>query len=295
MDYPILRSLPGEPDAAGTSLGLAHLFVSEFQVEDCRVDVEPLAAHNICVQLGRVADADRVIGERIDTGPIEPGEISITAAGQHVQWRARGPVDFLMIRIDASFVCRVADELGMAPESGLEVFNAFRACDAFLRGICCSLHREARAGGVHGRLYAESTAQILAVHLLRNYSNARPEPTPTTDRSRFEDRLFEVLDYVNGNLAEEISLDDMAERSGMSAYHFARRFKAAMGRSPYRYVLERRIDLARSLLLESDHPLGEIALATGFSSQSHFTTTFRRMTGRTPGQFRISGVHKRAE
>lgn len=73
---------------------------------------------------------------------------------------------------------------------------------------------------------------------------------------------------------------------GLPLDAFARRFKATTGQTPYGYVLERRLIRAESLLADSDRPLGDIALAVGFSSQSHFTATFRRMRVITPRAWR---------
>ncbi len=81
----------------------------------------------------------------------------------------------------------------------------------------------------------------------------------------------------------------MAALVDLSPFHFARLFKATRGVTPYRFVLERRIAAARRLL-GSDAGLAEIAYATGFASQSHFTTIFRREIGVTPGAARRTGL-----
>ena len=67
---------------------------------------------------------------------------------------------------------------------------------------------------------------------------------------------------------------------------FTRWFSAEFGVSPHRYVMQARIERAKSLLANTTRPLSEVALDCGFSSQSHLSTVFRRFTGRTPGRFR---------
>ena len=64
-------------------------------------------------------------------------------------------------------------------------------------------------------------------------------------------------------------------------------FKRTMGAAPHRYVLERRMDRAKEMLRSSGASLVDISLSLGFCSQSHFTNTFRRMVGATPGEFRM--------
>jgi AraC-like DNA-binding protein len=68
--------------------------------------------------------------------------------------------------------------------------------------------------------------------------------------------------------------------------HFAKQFKAAMGLRPHEYVLGKRIELAKSLMLNPDVPLVDVAMSSGFQSQSHFTTVFRRLVGETPHRWR---------
>jgi AraC-like DNA-binding protein len=72
----------------------------------------------------------------------------------------------------------------------------------------------------------------------------------------------------------------------MSPYHFARLFKRSTGVPPHRFVVRRRIDEARALLSAGTVPIAEIARLVGFRTTSHFATTFRRITGMTPGRYR---------
>jgi AraC family transcriptional regulator len=72
----------------------------------------------------------------------------------------------------------------------------------------------------------------------------------------------------------------------MSSSRFARAFKRAIGVSPHRYLMTRRIEIAKHLLQRTRFPLAGIALESGFSSQAHFTDRFRELTSQTPLQFR---------
>lgn len=74
----------------------------------------------------------------------------------------------------------------------------------------------------------------------------------------------------------------------LSEYHFARMFSTSFGLPPHRYVLQRRLLRARDLLLHSALPLGEIALACGFASASHFSNRFRQAFGAPPGLLRAA-------
>jgi AraC-like DNA-binding protein len=99
-------------------------------------------------------------------------------------------------------------------------------------------------------------------------------------------RLFRVLDYIDCHLEGDLTLDSMASIACLSRFHFARAFRQAVGQSPRRYVIARRLERAKVLLIEDDAPLVEIALALRFSSQANFTRAFRQSTGLAPGQYR---------
>jgi AraC-like DNA-binding protein len=97
-----------------------------------------------------------------------------------------------------------------------------------------------------------------------------------------------VREHVEVHLSESMDLAELAGVAGLSVYHFARAFKQSTGVAPHHYLVQRRIERAREMLARSELPLSEIALAAGFSDQSHLARLFRQMLGITPGQFRWS-------
>jgi AraC family transcriptional regulator len=99
-------------------------------------------------------------------------------------------------------------------------------------------------------------------------------------------RLGRVERYVREHLHRNITLPELALAAGLSRMHFAKQFKAAMGLRPHEYVLGKRIELAKSLMLNPNVPLVDVAMSSGFQSQSHFTTVFRRLVGETPHRWR---------
>jgi len=97
-----------------------------------------------------------------------------------------------------------------------------------------------------------------------------------------------VCDYIEGHLDEKIRLDGLAALAGLSTDHFARSFHQSVGVPPHTYLLRRRLEQVEQMLRETDAPLSEIALATGFSDQSHLARHFRRWAGMSPRQVRWS-------
>jgi AraC-like DNA-binding protein len=98
--------------------------------------------------------------------------------------------------------------------------------------------------------------------------------------------VLTVREHVRARLAEPLRLDDLAERVGMSKYHFLRVFRQATGITPIAYVRAMRVDAARALLTVSSLPLREIAAQVGFTDESALSRTFRQVTGQSPGSVR---------
>jgi AraC family transcriptional regulator len=97
-----------------------------------------------------------------------------------------------------------------------------------------------------------------------------------------------MTDFIDQNLSESITLEDLAALAGLSSYHFSRKFKADLGIAPHAYVLSRRINRAKCLLNSSRLPLKLVAAECGFTDQSHLSRVFRRFLGVTPNNFRNS-------
>jgi AraC-like DNA-binding protein len=137
--------------------------------------------------------------------------------------------------------------------------------------------QQARSDALHTRPRLESLATL------------RREAPPATARGGLPpSAMRRVREHVEVHLSESMDLAELAGVAGLSVYHFARAFKQSIGVTPHYYLVHRRIERAREMLARSELPLSEIALAAGFSDQSHLARHFRRMLGMTPGQFRWS-------
>jgi len=92
-----------------------------------------------------------------------------------------------------------------------------------------------------------------------------------------------VRAYVHDHLSKEITLEALAALVHLSPYHFARKFKEATGLPPYQYVLQCRVEQAKTLLVAGKHSISEVAQAVGFAGQSHLTRHIKNAFGVTPG------------
>ena len=170
--------------------------------------------------------------------------------------------------------------------SALRYERAFE--DPLLFEIAHAIASELQVQTSAGSLLVEALAGSLTARLVQKHLRApsnRFLARPTRE-GLDQRRLFRVLDYVEANLEGDLTLDRMASIACLSRSHFARAFKQAVGQSPHRYVSAKRLDRAKTLLIQRDRPLVEIALALGFSCQANFTRAFKQATGQAPGQFR---------
>jgi AraC family transcriptional regulator len=211
--------------------------------------------------------------------------VCIIPAGQPFAVAWNEEVEGVSISLSPSlFACAAS---GDDTRAQVELIETYKAEDQLIRQIGFALLAESKKNEPTGRLYAESLAQTLALHLVRQYSVSRRAPEEFRGGLSAYN-LRRVKEFINEHLGQDLSLADIAAAVGLSQFHFARAFKCATNLTPHRYLTGRRIELAQRLLSESELPLIEVSSLTGFKSQSHFTTSFRRFTNMTPKAWRQS-------
>jgi AraC family transcriptional regulator len=106
-------------------------------------------------------------------------------------------------------------------------------------------------------------------------------------------KLQIVLRYIDEKLEERVDVRELASQVHMSPFHFARRFKRAVGLPPHAYITELRMVRARNLLSGTELPLVEVATRVGYRTQAHFTGVFRKHVGTTPRAYRVNSKQVR--
>ncbi|MBE6904194.1 MAG: AraC family transcriptional regulator [Ruminococcaceae bacterium] len=106
--------------------------------------------------------------------------------------------------------------------------------------------------------------------------------------SKSNDTLETAINYINNNYKNEISIEKLADLCGISKYHFIRQFKKMYGTTPHKYIIIKRVDSAKRLLLNSNMSVGEIAEKAGFCDSKNFILHFKAVTNVTPHKYKES-------
>jgi AraC family transcriptional regulator len=137
------------------------------------------------------------------------------------------------------------------------------------------------------RMYAEALGVVLVHEIMRlSGSIARAQTPSRGGLAGWQQKR--VASYIEEHLTGDVSLVVLADLARLSVYHFMRSFKRSFGEPPYRYFTARRMERAKSLLSAPNASITQIALELGFSTTSSFSTTFHRVTGQSPTDYRRS-------
>jgi AraC family transcriptional regulator len=291
-EYPIrpwdwLKVIPFRAVAASDRLGWVGLEAARYRASPAWEYSAPALTHHRLVLVTRPPEGLELrFGGVTRHVPPPAGAIILVPAGTPGRVRWSGGFDWLHIYLEPGLVARVAAEacdldparLTVPPLDALDLPH-FRAA---MSAVDCEL----TTGGAGGPLAAESLANVLAVHLIRHLVAPR-RVARGRDGTLPRVRLRAVVEYIEGHLDVRPTLEQLAVVARLSAYHFARQFKAATGLPPHQYVILRRVERAKQLLQAgTDLSLAEVALRAGFSDQSQFSHHFKRLVGVTPGRFR---------
>jgi AraC family transcriptional regulator len=187
-------------------------------------------------------------------------------------------VEFSVIAICPTLLMRATQEL-MPRE--IELIPQCSIDDPVIQQLALALKLEIQTGCLSGRLYGELLGTALAARLAANYAVSKPS-LGFKANGLPQSQLERVIDYVKANLSQDLSILDLATLTGMSESHFSRSFKQSVGITPYQYLMQQRVELAKQLLEKRSIAISTIALDCGFANQTHLTKVFRQMTGMTP-------------
>lgn len=222
---------------------------------------------------------------------LEVGSTALTPGGMSQRFciEPRGTsrsADVAILYIPQGFLDEAADHYRRVGQSFREEpLSSLGFHDPTVAHAIFGLLRAIAAGAPD--LYAETVAQWLSTHLLARHASWHAPSSDTRDPGVISDqRLARVIDYMTLHFAEPLHLDRLAREAGISKFHFAHLFRERTGLTPHRYLVQLRMDAARSLLTSTDRTVSEIAASCGYDSPAHFGAAFQRRYKQSPGSYR---------
>jgi len=182
---------------------------------------------------------------------------------------------------------RLKDDFNLPVAPAHSIQLAVGISDGVIEQIGRSIMSELAVEKAASRVFVEAASLTLAARLLHKHCDSGACASTGQSPDRLDHvRLRRVLEYIEANIAGDITLSNLAEVAGYSPFHFSRKFTLAMGIPPHRYISRIRLEKAMAELTAGTLPLAQIALDAHFSSQASFTRAFPRATGTTPKEYR---------
>ena len=216
----------------------------------------------------------------------KPGEMLLIPAGVNYSSLWHDPGEFSLLGVSPQFFEQVADESIRVKQ--VELIPHLGVSDPLVQQIGLALKADVEAIYPVGRMFGESLATGLVIHLLKQYSVWQPQLLSDKKGRLSERQLQKVFQYIQDHLEQDVALSEMASVLNLSQYHFCRLFKQSTGVAPHQYLTQCRIERAKQLLRTTQLTITEIAFAVGLNNHSSFTRLFRRYVGITPKEFRAS-------
>jgi AraC family transcriptional regulator len=262
-----------------------HYSSTPYQAEE--KELPGLSDHWLILPMGQPTYVSQKSDDRWHEAVFQEGDSLLLPAERQSYWRcppSERVQTELNIHLQPQLIEQVAKASAIVP-APVHLVNRLRQQDWNLQHIALLLLAEVKSGGMMGQLYVESLTQALVIHLLRHYAESI-QIISSEHKNLTRSQLQQAIDYIHAHLNRDLSLAELANIINVSPTYFAALFKQAMRISPHQYVIQQRVEQAKLMLAKTDLAIAEIALQVGFSSQSHLTQQFKRITGITPKQIR---------
>ena len=258
------------------------------QVRESVIKPDKLTYHLITVYMGAPSRQQSLLSGRNYNILQTAGNVAVISAATALKsWYDEAEQDDVYLHLEPDFVRTVALGADLNPDK-IEIVTTLDSRSPIIETTARMAFDELQRGGdaTATNLYADSLANLLAIQLLREYSSEKLPPAKQYVNGLTNKKLALILDLIESDLAEDLSLKVLAHAAGLSEYHFLRMFKQSTGLTPHQYVISQRIERAKELLQKTQMTITEIAYLLGFSTPAHFTHHFRRKTGITPREMR---------
>ena len=273
------RVLPQSPLVASYHTGWKGLTFTHYCHPPHKTVEHCLLQHSLVITDPKSCfQAERRLDGKIKHYAHGNGRVDIIPAFLSHQTSWNQDVEFSVISVCPTLLNQTTQELR---QREVELIPQVSIDDSVIQQLALALKMEIQTGCTSGRLYGESLGAALCARLALNYTDSKPSLAFKAN-GLSQSQLARVIDYIKANLAQNLSILDLATLTGMSESHFSRSFKQSVKISPYRYVMQQRVERAKQLLEKPSVAISTIALDCGFANQTHLTKVFRQITGMTP-------------
>ena len=239
--------------------------------------------HIIVVYAGSPAKLLWKMDGRKNESVYSAGDSIINPSGFYAAPRWSSEAEILLLSVNPRRMNQISAEMNI--HDNVEIAPRFQFRDELIRQLARGLVSEFEHDQPPDKIYAETLANTLITHIVKKYSVFGTKSLPVkTGLQKW--RLKLVTDFINDNIAEDLSLEELARVADVSPSYFISLFKQSTGLAPHQYVMTRRIEKARNLLVKTHMPIADIAVHVGFADQSHLTRLMRRYIGLTPKMLR---------
>jgi transcriptional regulator GlxA family with amidase domain len=274
-------------DLQASSLGLG--WTDLFAAITCELPHDALHGAGSAVWLATAAAPHEI--RRVGAGYryerlLPRNAISICGAGDGAYDEVVAPVRAVHVYLRQQLINEVADEFFKDGRGRRQVRSLFGLGDPILQQLLTAIRLSLNDLRLGNRLKMDHLSQALAVYLLTKHSELGPV------RGRQQMPMFNsreigrTIDYIDANLSSNMSVAELAEVVGLGRAQFSARFRATTSMTPHQFVIIKRISKARQLIAEPNVDYSFVALRCGFASSSHLVSSFKRIIGLTPDEYR---------
>ena len=244
----------------------------------------PLDEHYVVLHLGGVKKIERRRDGPTVSTIADEGALTLVPAGTAFTWLTTGPIAFAHLYLPPHRFEATVDDVD---ERGVQLVEHVAVRDPILEPLFREMLAEFERPSSPSTIRLDALFESFVVRLALRYGS-RPRSRTPRALALAPHRLRRVLDYIDNHLEDDISLNEIVVAAGSSQFHFSHAFRIAMGVSPYRYLINQRIELAKTLLMTSPVSLAEVSLRCGFNSGHQFSVMFKQQVGIGPKRYRSS-------
>jgi AraC family transcriptional regulator len=217
------------------------------------------------------------------TGVWPVGGVAMCDLESNSSIRNPGPIDWIHYHVPRATLDALTDDAGVPGVKRLHC--VYGTPDPVLHHLTQVMLPCLNRPEMFSQLFIDSFTLMVCSHLVRRYGQLR-EAIPQTKGGLAPWQSRRVVELLQQHLDGQVKLKRLAEECRLSVSHFSRSFRSSFGTSPHRYLILRRVEIAKTLLTETNNSLVEIAAQTGFSDQAALTRTFAAIVGTTPAKWR---------